>query len=154
MTTVLKVVPSLTMAFARAETTITSSAGPSYTCYCTRNLDFAICLGEELVLYGERKLVRHRRSRTIRIRNNSGMEFAVIRQSVLSPIGDKVMLGKRSYRIPTVCRPRIDELGLSFSRLGLFGLGSQLVHIHNMEHHDLGLALLGYLYAWDTFVGC
>ena len=143
MTAVLKVKPLSVFSHTRAEAAITSDAGLTYICYAARSLDFKMCLGAEIVVYGERKRDSLGRLRNIVVRDNAGGKLAVICPRTFR---SKLRFKGCSYALPRMFRPHIRELGFFFS-----GADRRVLEIHNPDHYDLGLALLGYLSAVDGF---
>lgn len=139
--------PSLSSALAR----IATDAGYSYDCYCSRSLGFSISLSGEAIILGQPQNARRRQGREIIIGKGT-TELGVIHRGRLLTLGDRLLLGDRTYRLPNVFCPRIGELGLTFSWLGLLGVGTHRVHVCETHNVDIAPALLGYLYARSVFV--
>lgn len=151
MAVVLKLIPRVKLSLSSAEARIKSSAGLSYSCQCSRTLEFCIRLGQEVVVSGQRRDIgTGRRSELVVI--EKGSPLGVIRPAVRATLWDKLICGDSAYRLPTVFRPRIRELGLSFSRLGLLGLRSDVARVADSKDLTIALALMGYLYARSVFV--
>jgi len=149
MPVTLKVVPRPMPTPMKAEAAFESSAGPSYVCTCTWSLEFAVELGEEVIVSSVKKDRGWRQGREFIVLAGDS-QLGTIRRRI-PPFADRVIIDDDDYSVPWVLSPSIPELGLSFS-LWRLAFGSQVVNVRDEGNVATALSLLGYMFAKSVFV--
>ena len=145
---VLRMLPKPRPWLRRAEGIIESSDGTSYECSCTRGLAFTVRQNDVLIVEGLRFGPGQGDVTIVQ----GATELGKLVPGALTPLGDRLVLGDRCYKLPTIFRPAIPELGLRFSRWGLFGLWRLEVKIDDQAATVVAIAVLAYLFARRRFV--
>lgn len=127
---------------------IKDNDGQCYDCRYSHMLTYEIYYSNVLILCGFRVTGKKR----IDLKDADNHAFASIHHGGLFTWGDTLCLDEKCYRLPTIMSVRIPDLGLTFFRLALMGIGRHCVETTATADIKVALALLAYLHVRSIYI--